>query len=73
MVTRSIPTSAHLRLPSNILGVLLDPAVIVETMHDAYRIIDLTACPYGVFMTGSSRLRKRSRHRLSPTPLRLQD
>jgi len=36
------------------LVVLLDPATVVETMHDAYGGIDLTASPYGVFMAGPS-------------------
>jgi L-lactate dehydrogenase complex protein LldG len=36
------------------LIVLLDPATIVETMHDAYGRIDLMASPYGVFMAGPS-------------------
>jgi L-lactate dehydrogenase complex protein LldG len=36
------------------LVVLLDPAAIVETMHDAYGRIDLTASSYGVFMAGPS-------------------
>jgi L-lactate dehydrogenase complex protein LldG len=36
------------------LIVLLDPAAIVETMHDAYGRIDLTASSYGVFMAGPS-------------------
>lgn len=36
------------------LVVLLDPAVVVETMHDAYARIDLTASPYGVFYAGPS-------------------
>ncbi len=36
------------------LIVLLDPQAIVETMHDAYGRIDLTASPYGVFMAGPS-------------------
>lgn len=36
------------------LVVLLDPDAIVETMHDAYDHINLTACPYGVFMAGPS-------------------
>jgi L-lactate dehydrogenase complex protein LldG len=36
------------------LVVLLDPAVIVETMHDAYARLDLPASPYGVFMAGPS-------------------
>lgn len=36
------------------LIVLLDPAAIVETMHDAYGRLDLTASPYGVFMAGPS-------------------
>ncbi len=34
------------------LVVLLDPAAIVATMHDAYGRIDLAASPYGVFMAG---------------------
>jgi L-lactate dehydrogenase complex protein LldG len=36
------------------LVVLLDPAAIVETMHDAYGQIDLAASPYGVFLAGPS-------------------
>ena len=36
------------------LVVLLDPAAIVDTMHDAYAQINLTASPYGVFMAGPS-------------------
>jgi L-lactate dehydrogenase complex protein LldG len=36
------------------LVVLLDPAVVVETMHDAYERIDLAASPYGVFLAGPS-------------------
>ena len=36
------------------LIVLLDPAAIVDTMHDAYRRLDLTASPYGLFMAGPS-------------------
>jgi L-lactate dehydrogenase complex protein LldG len=36
------------------LIVLLAPEAIVETMHDAYGQIDLTASPYGVFMAGPS-------------------
>ena len=36
------------------LIVLLDPAAIVETMHDAYARLDLAASPYGVFMAGPS-------------------
>jgi len=36
------------------LVVLLDPEAIVETMHDAYDRINLTASPYGVFMAGPS-------------------
>jgi L-lactate dehydrogenase complex protein LldG len=36
------------------LVVLLDPAAIVDTMHDAYGQIDLTASPYGVFLAGPS-------------------
>jgi L-lactate dehydrogenase complex protein LldG len=36
------------------LVVLLDPAAVVETMHDAYGRIDLSASPYGVFFAGPS-------------------
>ena len=36
------------------LVVLLDPTAIVETMHDAYGQIDLTASSYGVFIAGPS-------------------
>ena len=36
------------------LVVLLDPAAVVETMHDAYGRINLTASPYGVFLAGPS-------------------
>ena len=36
------------------LVVLLDPAAIVDTMHDAYGRIDLTASRYGVFLAGPS-------------------
>jgi L-lactate dehydrogenase complex protein LldG len=36
------------------LVVLLDPACIVDTMHDAYGRLDLTASPYGVFLAGPS-------------------
>jgi L-lactate dehydrogenase complex protein LldG len=36
------------------LIVLLDPAAIVDTMHDAYGQLDLTRSPYGVFLAGPS-------------------
>jgi L-lactate dehydrogenase complex protein LldG len=36
------------------LIVLLDPAAIVDTMHDAYGQLDLTTSPYGVFLAGPS-------------------
>jgi L-lactate dehydrogenase complex protein LldG len=36
------------------LVVLLDPAAIVETLHDAYGQIDFAANSYGVFMAGPS-------------------
>jgi L-lactate dehydrogenase complex protein LldG len=36
------------------LVVLLDPAAIVDTLHDAYGRLDLTASPYGVFLAGPS-------------------
>ena len=34
--------------------ILLDPAAIVQTMHDAYNRIELTESPYGVFLAGPS-------------------
>ena len=36
------------------LVVLLDPAAVVGTMHDAYARIDLAASPYGVLLAGPS-------------------
>ena len=33
---------------------LLDPAGVVDTMHDAYARLDLAASPYGVFLAGPS-------------------
>jgi L-lactate dehydrogenase complex protein LldG len=36
------------------LIVLLDPAAIVDTLHEAYGQIDLAASPYGVFLAGPS-------------------
>lgn len=36
------------------LVVLLDSSAVVQTMHDAYERLDLTASPYGVFMAGPS-------------------
>jgi L-lactate dehydrogenase complex protein LldG len=36
------------------LVILLDPAAVVATMHDAYGRIDLAASPYGVFLAGPS-------------------
>jgi L-lactate dehydrogenase complex protein LldG len=36
------------------LVVLLDPGAIVDSMHDAYGQLDLTASPYGVFLAGPS-------------------
>jgi L-lactate dehydrogenase complex protein LldG len=36
------------------LVVLLDPVVVVQTLHDAYGRIDLAASPYGVFLAGPS-------------------
>jgi len=36
------------------LVVLLDPAAIVDTMHDAYGRLNLAASPYGVFLAGPS-------------------
>jgi L-lactate dehydrogenase complex protein LldG len=36
------------------LVVLLDPAAVVGTMHDAYARLDLAASPYGVFLAGPS-------------------
>jgi L-lactate dehydrogenase complex protein LldG len=40
-------------LPQHLV-VLLDPAAIVDTMHDAYAKLDLAAQPYGVFLAGPS-------------------
>lgn len=36
------------------LVILLDPAAVVETMHDAYARIDLAESPYGTFFAGPS-------------------
>jgi L-lactate dehydrogenase complex protein LldG len=36
------------------LIVLLDPGVIVDSMHDAYGRLDLAASPYGIFLAGPS-------------------
>jgi len=36
------------------LVVLVDPAAIVDTMHDAYGRLDLASSPYGVFLAGPS-------------------
>lgn len=36
------------------LVVLLDPAAVVSTMHDAYQRMNLAASPYGLFMAGPS-------------------
>jgi L-lactate dehydrogenase complex protein LldG len=36
------------------LVVLLDPAAVVETLHDAYGRLDVAASPYGVFLAGPS-------------------
>jgi L-lactate dehydrogenase complex protein LldG len=36
------------------LVVLLDPAAVVETLHDAYGRLDLAASPYGVYLAGPS-------------------
>ncbi len=36
------------------LVVLLDPAAVVGTLHEAYGRLDLAASPYGVFMAGPS-------------------
>jgi L-lactate dehydrogenase complex protein LldG len=43
-----------LGLLSQHLVVLLDPAAIVDTLHDAYERIDLAASTYGLFMAGPS-------------------
>jgi L-lactate dehydrogenase complex protein LldG len=40
-------------LPQHLV-VLLDPAQMVGSMHDAYKRIDLGETPYGCFMTGPS-------------------
>ncbi len=52
-------TSAHFRVDSlgflaQHLVVLLDPARIVATLHDAYAMGDAFNARYGVFMTGPS-------------------
>src|SRR5262249_57507702 len=39
------------------LVVLLDPAAIVDTMHDAYGRLDLAASPHGVFLAGAAATR----------------
>jgi L-lactate dehydrogenase complex protein LldG len=36
------------------LIVLVDPAAIVDTMHDAYGRLELAASPYGVLLAGPS-------------------
>jgi L-lactate dehydrogenase complex protein LldG len=36
------------------LVVLLDPAAIVETLHDAYGQLDFTSSNHGLFMAGPS-------------------
>jgi L-lactate dehydrogenase complex protein LldG len=36
------------------LVVLLDPAAIVESMHEACERMDLSVSPYGVFLAGPS-------------------
>ena len=36
------------------LVVLLDPAAILATLHEAYERLDVAADPYGVFMAGPS-------------------
>jgi len=36
------------------LIVLLDPAAIVDSMHDALRRLDPRRSPYGVFLAGPS-------------------
>ena len=47
-------SSAALGVLSQHLVVLLGPAAVVATMHDAYGRIDFAASPYGVFMAGPS-------------------
>ncbi len=53
-LTQDDLTVNALAVLSQHLVVLLDPAAIVETMHDAYGRLDLTASPYGVFLAGPS-------------------
>ena len=53
-VTQAELTVNALGVLSQHLIVLLDPAAIVGTMHDAYERLDLAASPYGVFMAGPS-------------------
>ncbi len=45
-----------LAVSSRHLVVLLDPAAIVPTMHDAYARLFLVGSPYGVFMPGARSL-----------------
>jgi L-lactate dehydrogenase complex protein LldG len=40
-------------LPEHLV-ILLDPAALVATIHDAYRAIHLAGSPYGVFLAGPS-------------------
>jgi L-lactate dehydrogenase complex protein LldG len=53
-VTQTDLIVTSLGVLSQHLVVLLDPAAIVETMHDAYDRIDIARSPYGVFLAGPS-------------------
>lgn len=53
-VTQNELVMNALAVLSQHLIILLDPAAIVPTMHDAYHRIELTASPYGVFLAGPS-------------------
>jgi L-lactate dehydrogenase complex protein LldG len=53
-VTQADLVVTALGVLSQHLVVLLDPAAIVDTMHDAYARINLIANPYGLFMAGPS-------------------
>jgi L-lactate dehydrogenase complex protein LldG len=53
LTERELVVNALGVLPQHLI-VQLDPAAVVETMHDAYAWIDLAASPYGVFIAGPS-------------------
>ena len=55
-LTESDLVANALEVSSRHLVVLLDPAAIVPTMHDAYARLFLVGSPYGVFMLGARSL-----------------